>query len=172
MNANCRNIFEKRKTKYKDCKFYLQYLTVKDKILQFKCLNCKKNCEKEFDEDLKKRFANTCKFCQGGINKLILILQKGVYPYEHTNDWEKLNATSSVTQKKFYNSLNMESITDLVNKYAKTVRIDFEIKNIGGCNDLKVESNTWLLAEISERSEIIILRYRGFILLIFFQYQD
>ena len=34
-----------------------------------------------FDEKLKTRFANTCKFGNYDINKFILLLRKGVYPY-------------------------------------------------------------------------------------------
>ena len=33
------------KTKYKDCKCYLEYVKIKDKILQLKCLKCNKNHE-------------------------------------------------------------------------------------------------------------------------------
>ena len=38
------------------------------------------------DEDLMKRFVNTNKFCNLDIHKFILMLQKGVYPYEFTDD--------------------------------------------------------------------------------------
>ena len=86
----------------KDYKCYLQYAKVKDKILQFKCLNCNKNCKKSFDEDLNQRFADTYGFCQGGISKLILILQKGVYPYEYMKQWEKFSAISSPAKVMSY----------------------------------------------------------------------
>ena len=41
---------------------------------------------KMFDENLKKRLANTQKFSNHDINKFILLLQKGVYTYEYMND--------------------------------------------------------------------------------------
>ena len=53
-----------------------------------------------FDENLKKRLANTYKFSKHDINKFILLLQKGVYPYEYMNDWEKSNETSLLGRKK------------------------------------------------------------------------
>ena len=61
-----------------DCKSCLDYMTTKDEQLIFRC---KKNREKNFNEDLIQRFANTYEFCNGDLNKFIL-LRKGVYPYE------------------------------------------------------------------------------------------
>ena len=47
------------KNKCKDFKFELKYVAAKSSILTFKCVDCIKNHEKEFDEDLAKRFENT-----------------------------------------------------------------------------------------------------------------
>ena len=47
------------KNKCKDCKSYLKYMKVKDASSIFKFLNCNKNYEKEFNEDLIEQFANT-----------------------------------------------------------------------------------------------------------------
>ena len=33
-------------------------------------------------------------FCNEETNKFILLLRKGVYPYEYMDDWEKFNETS------------------------------------------------------------------------------
>ena len=57
-----------------------EYTNVKDYLILYKCLCCNK-----FDENLKKRFANTFKFCSHDISKFILLLQKGLYPYEYMN---------------------------------------------------------------------------------------
>ena len=42
----------------------------------------------------------------------MLLLWKGVYPYEYKDDWEKFNETLSPEKENFYNNLNMENITD------------------------------------------------------------
>ena len=43
-------------------------MTVNDRSLIFKNIEIKKNVEKEFDEDLDKRFQNTYKFCDEDLN--------------------------------------------------------------------------------------------------------
>ena len=48
----------------------------------------------------------------GNINKFILLLRKGVYPYEYRDSWEKFNETSLPEKEAFYN-LNMEDILDV-----------------------------------------------------------
>ena len=64
-----------------DCKSYLDYMTTKDEKLIFRCFECKKNYEKNFNnKELIERFANIYEFCDGDINKFILLLRKGVYP--------------------------------------------------------------------------------------------
>ena len=44
-------------------------------------------------ENLKKQFFNTYEFSNHDINKFILLLQKGVYPYKYMDDWEKFDET-------------------------------------------------------------------------------
>ena len=46
-----------------------------------------------FDERLNERFFNTYNFSNHDINKVILLLRKGVYPFEYMDDWEKFNET-------------------------------------------------------------------------------
>ena len=42
----------------------------------------------------KMKLKNTFKFCNSDINKTILLLRKGVYPYEYMDDWKKFNETT------------------------------------------------------------------------------
>ena len=62
------------------------------------------------------------------------MLQKGVYPYEYVNDWEKFNETSLPKKENFYSGLNMENIIDEDSGHTKRFCKDFEIKDLGECN--------------------------------------
>ena len=41
-----------------DCKSCLDYMSVKDKLLIFRCFECKENYKKDFNKELIKRFKN------------------------------------------------------------------------------------------------------------------
>ena len=73
---------------------------------------------------------------------------KGVYPYEYMNDWQKFNETSLSEKEDFYSHLNMKDITDADYAHAKRVCKDLEIKNSGEFQDLNVQSDTLLLADV------------------------
>ena len=64
------------------CKSFLDDMSVKKDHLTFKCLRCTKNHNKDFNKSLLNRFASTYEFYDVDINKFILLLRKGVYPYE------------------------------------------------------------------------------------------
>ena len=90
----------------------LQYTDFKDNLMKCKCICCNKNYQKKFYENLKKRFFNKYKFSNHGINKFLLLLREGTYPYEYMDDCEKFNKTSLPKKEDFYSNLNMEYITD------------------------------------------------------------
>ena len=83
------------------CKSYFDYMKVENNQLIFKCLNCNKNYN-DFNKELINRFSNTYKFCNGKINKFILLIRKGVYPYEYINSWERFNETPLPNKEDFY----------------------------------------------------------------------
>ena len=47
------------------------------------------------------------------------MLQKGVYPYEYIDDWEKFNEASLSEKEDFHKHLDMEHITNADCKDAK-----------------------------------------------------
>ena len=65
------------------------------------------------------------------------------------DSWIRFNETS-LPDKDFYSNLNMEDITDVDYKHAKKVWKNFEIKNIGYCHDLYIQSDTLLLVDVFE----------------------
>ena len=124
--------------------------TVKDNLIKYKCLSCNKSYSNKLDEKFKNEFKNMFKFSNGGINKFILLLRKGVYPHEYMDDWEKFNKTLLPKKEEFYSNLNMEEITDANYMHEKRVCKDFEIKNVCECDDLYLKSDTLLLADVFE----------------------
>ena len=81
-------------------------------MIKYNYLSCNTDYSNELDEKLKKRFRNTFKFSNNDINKYILLLRKGVYPYEYIDDWKKFNETSLPEKEEFYSNLKMEDIID------------------------------------------------------------
>ena len=61
----------------------------------------------------------------------ILLLRKGVYPYEYINNWERFNETLLPNKEAFYSKLNMENITDTDYLHAYKVFKEFKRKNVG-----------------------------------------
>ena len=82
------------------------------------------------------------------LNKFILLLRKGVYPYEHMDEWEKFNETSLHAEEELYSDLNIEDNTDADYMHAKRVCKKFEIKSLDEDHDLYLKSDTLLLAEV------------------------
>ena len=74
-------------------------------------MNCDKYCYAEFDEKSNIKFENTYKFCNGGLNKFVLLLQKVVYPNEYKGSLVKFNETLFTTTGNVSCSLNLESIS-------------------------------------------------------------
>ena len=133
-----------------DCKSDPSYMKVIDEALIFRWFNCKKSYEKEINKELIERFASTYKFCNNDLNKFVMLLKKGVYPYEYMDGWDKFNETSIPSKESFYNNLTMENITETDYIHANNVFKTFKVNNLGDYHDLYVQSDTLLLANVFE----------------------
>ena len=145
------NLFEGiHNNKCVDCKSCLDYIKTKNGKLIFECFNCKQRYRKKFNKELIKRFASTYEFCNKDLNKFILLLRKGVYPYEYMDNWERFNETSLPSKEPFYSDLNMENIDDIDYGHGNNIFNKFKLNNLGEYHDLYVQSDTLLLAEVFE----------------------
>ena len=133
-----------------DCNSCLDYTKIKDEKLILRCLNCKKNYEKDFNKELIERFLSIYKFCNNDLDKFVMLLRKGVYPYEYMDNWEKFNETSLPNKESFYSNLNMENIDDIDYRHGNNMFKKFKLKNLGKYHDLYVQSDTLLLADVFE----------------------
>ena len=98
--------------KCSDCGSNLDYIKIKNEKLILECYNCKQRYKK-INKELIKRFASTYSFCNNDLNKFILLLRKGVYPYEYMDNWERFNKISLPSKESFYGNLNIENIKDI-----------------------------------------------------------
>ena len=46
------------------------------------------------NKSIKETFSSIYQFCDGDLNKFVLLLRKGVYPYEYMDSWEKFDETT------------------------------------------------------------------------------
>ena len=127
------------------CKSNLCFVNAVNKKLIFKCIDCEKEYEKEFNKELVERFANTYKFCDNDLNKFLILLRKGVYPYEYMDEWNKFNEKVLPSKESFYSNLTLENITKTDYAHANNIFKKFNINNLGEYHDLYVRSDTLLL---------------------------
>ena len=144
-NKECKKCMERKKIR-SECEF----IGLKNNRLKYKCIKCNDISTKSVD-DLKKKFPKTYKFCNGNLNKFVLLLRKGVYPYEYMDSWERFNETSLPPKESFYSELNLEDISDKDYLHAQKVWDAFEIRNLGEYHDLYVQTDTLLLADVFEK---------------------
>ena len=110
----------------------------------------KKKYEKGFNKELLERFSNTYEFCNYDMNKFMVLLRKGVYPYEYMDEWNKFDEKKLPCTESFYSTLTMEDISDTDYKHANNVFKKFNLNNFGDYHDLYVRSDTLLLADVFE----------------------
>ena len=84
-------------------------------------------------------------FCEGDLDKFVLLLRESIYPYEYMYFWEKFEEMSLPDKKDFHSKLNSEDISDYDYEHAKKVWNVFEIKNVGEYYDLHVQTDALLL---------------------------
>ena len=81
---------------------------------------------------------------------LFLLTEKGVYPYDYCNGFNKFNDTELPEKKHFYSRLSEEDISDADYERAKLIWKHFNIKNLGEYHDLYLETDVLLLTDVYE----------------------
>ena len=99
-------------------------------------------------KNLKKQFDDAYRFSNRDINKFILLMRKGVYPYENMDDSEKFNKTSLPETEDFYSHLKMKDITDSDWKHSERVCKSFNTNSLGEYHDLYAHSDTLLVTDV------------------------
>lgn len=101
-----------------------------------------------------------CKFEKEGLpmEKIKLLMEKGIYPYDYTTSFETLNEKELPPRECFYNKLNDTDVTDEDYKRAKTVWDVFDIKDVGSYSDLYLKTDVLLLADVFENFRFMCLQ--------------
>ena len=116
-------------------------------VLICKCKTCTNRSYITLDI-LKERFPNLYKFRNGNNDKFVLLLGKGVYPYEYMDSWERFNETELPDRKEFRSNLNKEDITKDDYKHAQKVWKTCNTKNLGDYDDVYVQADTLQLGDV------------------------
>ena len=90
--------------------------------------------------------------------KLDLMSQKGVYPYDFMDSFDKFNEKLP-PKEKVYSILNDKHISDKDYKHAQNVWNTFSLKNMGEYHDLYLKSDILLLADVFENFRKTCLKY-------------
>ena len=125
-------------------------------------------------------FINSFQFMSSGLDKLVsnlpkddliytskafkgkrldLMSQKGVYPYDYMDSFEKFNEKELPTKDQFYSILNDQHITDDEYNHAKEVWNTFMIRTLGDYHDLYLVSDVLLLTDVSENFRKTCMQY-------------
>ena len=91
--------------------------------------------------------------------RLNLMSQKGVYPYDFMDSFEKFDQTELPTKDQFYSILNDQHITDDEYDHAKKVWKTFKIKTMGEYHDLYLGSDVLLLTDVFENFRNTCMQY-------------
>ena len=88
-----------------------------------------------------------------------LMKQKGIYPYDHMDSFDRFNETKLPVQQDFYSILNNEHISDEQYKHAQNVWDTFNLKTMGDYHDLYLKSDVLLLADVFENFRKTCIQY-------------
>ena len=88
-----------------------------------------------------------------------LMKQKGVYPFDHMDSFQKFVKTELPTKEQFYSILNNESISDEQYKHAQNMWNTFKLQSMGEYHDLYLKSDALLLADVFENFRKTCIQY-------------
>ena len=114
-SIECKSCMEKIKINSECC-----FVGLKNNRLIYRCKDCK-NQWKRLIQGLIRKFPSIYQFCNGDLNKFILLVRKGLYPYEDINNWEIFDETTIRPKEAFYTKLNLDGISDADYPHAQKV---------------------------------------------------
>ena len=149
---------------YKYCECCLEYLNAKDDLIEYKCLCCKNNYQKRFDENVREHLLIHTNFLIM-ISISLFCYCKKVFAHMNTRMIGTNLVKHHYQRKKFLQSSKHGRYYWCRLHACKKSLQKFEIKDLGEYHDLYVRSDTLLLADVFNNN-------MGLMLLIFVLHQD
>ena len=94
-SIECKSCIEKIKINSECC-----FVGLKNTRLIYKCKECKEEWQRPIHE-LSKNFPSIYQFCNGNLNKFVMLLRKAIYPDEYMGSWEKFDETTLPPKEAF-----------------------------------------------------------------------
>jgi len=94
------------------------------------------------------KFRETAKVFQP--TDMLLVTRKGVFPYEYTDKWSRLEETTLPSKREFYSMLTEKHISDEDYIYAVEVWRHFNRTTLDDYSDLYFKVDVLLLADVME----------------------
>ena len=121
----------------------------------------------KYEDNVKrKNWENNFKFSKrnpyvNNINDLDLLTDKGVYPYDYFDSFDRFDETELPPKTEFYSNLSQSNIEDSEYERAKHIWEHFGIRTLGEYHDLYLRSDVLLLTDIFENFRDLCLEYYG-----------
>ena len=95
-NKDCKTCMERKNIK-SECRF----IGFRNNRLNYRCKECEKTSTNPINELIGK-FLSVYQLCDADLNKFVLLLRKGVYPYEYIDSWKKFDKTTLPSKEDVY----------------------------------------------------------------------
>ena len=90
---------------------------------------------------------------------LDLLTDKGVYPFDYMNSFEKFDETKLPRKKDFYSQLSEQHITDKDYARANIIWKHFKIEKLGEYHDLYLMTDVYLLTDVFENFRTMCMNF-------------
>ena len=120
-----------------------------------------------YENDIKRdNWDNNFKFSKrnpyvNNLEDLDLLTDKGVYPYDYFDTFEKFDERQLPSKKDFYSKLSQTNIEDNEYERAKNIWEHFGIRTLGQYHDLYLRTDVLLLTDVFENFRDLCLKYYG-----------
>ena len=143
-------------TKDKDIKKKIIKNTCKT-IIHTTCKTCNSK-EDQLLHTLIENFPSTYKLCNKSTESFILLLKKGIYPYEYMDSMDRFDEKQLSGIEKFCSKLKVKHISENDFKHARKVWDIFKIKILGEHHYLYVQADTAHLSDVFENFRLLSLK--------------